>query len=94
MPSDPIRTLSLPPDQADYIDGLIASGAYASTAEVVGAGLDALRDRDAEIENWLRHDLAKAYDAMQANPADVRRISEVSTRLRQRHLASTRSRAV
>ena len=40
------RTISLPVEQASYIDAQVAKGAYASASEVVRAGLRALQDRD------------------------------------------------
>ena len=47
------RTVSLPDEQTAYIDGLVASGAFASTSEVVRAGLRALREREAAVDRWL-----------------------------------------
>ena len=40
------RTVSLPADQADYIDGLVASGGYASASEVVREALRLLEEHD------------------------------------------------
>lgn len=62
------RTFSLPPEQAAYIDGKVKSGAYASSSEVVRAGLRALQERDAAVDRWLRDEVAPTYDAMKANP--------------------------
>jgi antitoxin ParD1/3/4 len=62
------RTISLPAEQATYIDSLVAKGDYASASEVVRAGLRALQERDAAVERWLRDQVAPAYDAMQADP--------------------------
>jgi len=47
MPSSDKRTISLPAEQASYIDALIVSGAYATASEVMRAGLRALQERDA-----------------------------------------------
>ena len=44
------RTFSLPGEQADYIDNLVSSGAYATSSEVIRAGLRALH----QIFNKLR----------------------------------------
>ncbi len=63
------RTISLPAEQASYIDSLVASGTYASASEVVRAGLRALQERDAAVERWLRKEVVPVYDAMQADPA-------------------------
>lgn len=62
------RTVRLPAEQARYIDSLVASGAYASASEVVRAGLQALQERDAAIDRWLREEVVPVYDAMQSNP--------------------------
>ena len=61
------RTISLPPDQASYIDAQVSSGLYASASEVVRAGRRALQERDAIVERWLQAQVGPAYDAMQAD---------------------------
>jgi antitoxin ParD1/3/4 len=68
MPSAESRTIILPADQAKYIDTLVAAGAYASPSEVVKAGLEALQDRDASLDRWLREEVVPTYDAMQDEP--------------------------
>ncbi len=68
MSSTDKRTISLPAEQARYVDELVASGAYASASEVIRAGLRALQERDAAVERWLRDEVVQVYDAMQANP--------------------------
>ena len=62
------RTFSLPSEQANYIDRLIASGTYATGSEVIRAGLRALQERDASVECWLREGVVPVAIAMQANP--------------------------
>ncbi len=62
------RTISLPTEQAAYIDAKVDSGAYASGSEVIRAGLRALQDRDAAVERWLRDEVAPVYDATKAKP--------------------------
>src|SRR3977135_1488839 len=69
MAGPPKRTFSLPAEQADYIDALVASGTYASASEVVRAGLRALQERDAAVERWLREGVVPVYDAMKADRA-------------------------
>ncbi len=52
------RTVSLPSEQATYIDAQVAKGIYASASEVVRAGLRALQEGDATVERWLRAEVA------------------------------------
>ena len=63
------RTISLPDEQASYIDGLVNSGTYASVSEVVRAGLRALRERDDAVERWLREEVVPVAAAVQADPS-------------------------
>ena len=62
------HTLTLPQEQATIIDRMVASGAYASPGEVIGAGLAALQERDASGENGLREDVAQAHDTRETTP--------------------------
>jgi antitoxin ParD1/3/4 len=62
------RTFDLPADQAAFIDGQVARGAFESADEVVSEGLRALQEWDEEIERWLREEVGPTYDEMQAHP--------------------------
>jgi antitoxin ParD1/3/4 len=79
------RTVSLPPDQARYMDELVATGGYASASEVVRAGLRALRERDAAVERWLRDEVAPVHDAMQTDPGRALDAGQVGAALRTHH---------
>jgi antitoxin ParD1/3/4 len=85
MPSSQKRTFSLPSEQASYIDALVASGTYSTGSEVVRAGLRALQERDAAIEQWLREEVTSVYDAMQADPGRGFPLDEVRAQLRAHH---------
>lgn len=79
------RTISLPSDQAGYIEAQVASGLYASASEVVRAGLRALQERDAVIDRWLHEQVAPVFDAMQADPSRAIGADEVAQNLRAHH---------
>ena len=81
------RTVSLPAEQAAYIDAKVAGGDYASASEVVRAGLRALRERDAAIERWLVEEVAPTYDAYKANPDDVLSLDDLQQALDAHHAA-------
>lgn len=90
MPSIEKRTVSLPAEQAAFVDRLVASGGYASASEVVRAGLRALQTQDAAVEHWLRAQVVPVYDAMQADPARGIDAEEVGARLAARREALLR----
>ncbi len=87
MPSSEKRTFSLPAEHAEFIDGKVASGAYASGSEVVRAGLRALQERDAAVERWLREEVAPVYDAMRKNPSRGIPAERAFAAVRSRHAA-------
>src|SRR5271156_6645046 len=85
VPTIEKRTISLPVEQASYIDAKVGSGGYASASEVVRAGLRALQERDAAVDRWLRDEVVPVYDAMQSDPGRGRSAEQVAERLRSRH---------
>lgn len=87
MPAAEKRTISLPSDQAAFIDAKVSAGDYASASEVVRAGLRALKERDEAVERWLREDVAARYDAMKANPARAIPAETAFAQIRARHAA-------
>ncbi len=86
------RTFSLPTELARYIDGLVASGTYATSSEVIRAGLRALQERDAAVERWLRDEVAPVYDAMQADPGRGLSADQVTAALDAHHTARRKQR--
>lgn len=79
------RTFSLPGEQAKYIDDLVASGAYATSSEVIRAGLRALQERDAAVERWLREEVVPVAAAMQAEPGRAVSADKVFGEIRALH---------
>lgn len=86
------RTFSLPREQANYIDRLVASGTYATSSEVIRAGLRALQERDMAVENWLRHDVVPVALAMQAEPERGLGADEVFNEIRALHAGRLKAR--
>ena len=86
------RTVSLPPEQAAYIDAKVNSGAYASSSEVVRVGLRALQERDAAVERWLLEEVAPTYDAMKAAPSRGIPAKAVFAEARARYVARRKAR--
>jgi antitoxin ParD1/3/4 len=84
------RTFSLPARQAKFIDSQVRTGAYASASEVVRAGLRALQERDAAVEQWLKSEVAPVYDAMKAEPKRAIAAEKVFAALRARHATKLR----
>ncbi len=85
MPSPDKRTISLPAEQANYIDTLVASGMYATASEVVRAGLRALQERDSAVERWLQNEVVPVVAAMQADPGRAIPAGHVFADLRALH---------
>jgi antitoxin ParD1/3/4 len=79
------RTFSLPIEQSDYIDDLTATGAYATSSEVIRAGLRALQKRDAAVERWLGEEVVPVAAAMQADPSRAIPAEEVFSGIRELH---------
>jgi putative addiction module CopG family antidote len=61
-------SITLPHEMAEMVRSRVESGEYASESEVIRDGLRSLEMQDRALEAWLREDVAKAYDAMKANP--------------------------
>lgn len=76
------RTFSLTAEQADFIEQKVTSGQYASSSEVIRAGLRAMQERDAAVERWLRDEVVPAFDEMQAHPELAVSASDVRAEMR------------
>ena len=74
-------SVTLPLEMAAQVRAKVASGEYASESEVIRDGLRALQVREKAVEAWLRHDVAPAFDALQASSTRARSISDVRAAL-------------
>ena len=86
------RTISLPAKQAKFIDAQVRAGAYASASEVVRAGLRALQERNAAVEQWLRSEVVPVYDAMKADPERGIPVKKVFAEIRASRAAKLKAR--
>lgn len=77
-------SITLPNDMAETVQERVRSGAYASESEVIREGLRALFARDAAVEQWLRGEVASAYDAIEADPSRGVSAEELRERLAER----------
>ena len=86
------RTVSLPAEQAAFIDAKVTAGDFASASEVVRAGLRALKERDQAVERWLRNEVAPAYDAMASDPGRALDGAALRADLQARHAERLKAR--
>lgn len=92
MPSSEKRTVELPVEQARFIDALVAAGTYATSNDVISAGLRALRTQEEEVEHWLRAEVVPVYDATQADPTRLIPAERVIAELHAHHAAQLKAR--
>lgn len=83
------RTFSLPSEHSAFIDAKVKSGGYASSSEVVRAGLRALQERDEAVEQWLKDEVAPTYDAVKEGRTKTFPVGDVFDDIRARHLATS-----
>ena len=68
MRSTQQMSVTLPREMAQLIRDKVAAGEYASESDVVRDGLRTLMARDHAVDQWLRDQVAPAYDALSSNP--------------------------
>jgi len=79
MASAEKRTFSLPSEHTAFIDEKVASGAYASGSEVIGAGLRALQERDALLNAGCKRKLYQLTMLLRPIPVEELRLKKFST---------------
>ena len=78
-------SITLPNEMAEAVRAKVAAGEYATESEVIRDGLRVLLARDRAIEDWLRKDVAAAYDALKANPSRAVAVGAIKARLAAAH---------
>lgn len=74
-------SITLPNEMAETVRAKVASGEYATESEVIRDGLRVLLARDRAVEDWLRQDVAAAYDALKTAPSRAVGVDVVKARL-------------
>ena len=78
-------SITLPNEMADAVRAKVAAGEYATESEVIRDGLRVLLARDRAVEDWLRKDVAAAYDKLKADPSRAVEVGAVKARLAAAH---------
>jgi antitoxin ParD1/3/4 len=78
-------SITLPNEMADAVRAKVAAGEYATESEVIRDGLRVLLARDRAVEDWLRKDVAAAYDKLKADPSRAVAAGAVKVRLAAAH---------
>lgn len=74
-------SITLPHEMAEAVRAKVAAGEYATESEVIRDGLRVLLARDRAVEDWLRKDVASAYDALKSDPSRALGVGAVKARL-------------
>jgi putative addiction module CopG family antidote len=74
-------SITLPHEMAEAVRAKVATGEYATESEVIRDGLRVLLARDRAVEDWLRKDVAAAYDALKVDPSRALEAGAVKARL-------------
>ena len=83
-------SITLPHELAEVVKSKVASGEYATESEVIRDGLRVLMARDRAVEDWLRHQVGPAYDALKADPSRAVTADHVLARLATEHKNGSR----
>lgn len=75
--------ITLPAETAAMIDEKIKSGTYASASDVVHDSLQAVIEREAALERWLRDEVVTGHAEYLADPSTAVPIDEVMDRIRE-----------
>lgn len=78
-------SITLPNEMAKLVREKVAAGEYATESEVIRDGLRSLFARDRALEQWLRTEVAAAYDEAKADPSSLVTSEDVRARLASLH---------
>jgi len=84
MRSTQQMSITLPIEMAALVKSRVSSGDYASESEVIREGLRALQERENAVDQWLRGEVAAAYDAHKSDPTKAKPLDEAWLRVEAR----------
>ena len=70
-------SITLPTEMAEMVNAKVQAGDYASSSEVIRAGLRALTERDDAVEMWLRDVITERAKNADLNPSALLGIDDV-----------------
>lgn len=77
--------IELPEELAEFVRADVQAGRFANESEAIASALTLMREQgEDEMEDWVREEIAAAYDECKANPGDVYTVEEVRTHLEER----------
>jgi antitoxin ParD1/3/4 len=82
-------SITLPNEMAEAIRAKVTAGEYATESEVIRDGLRTLLARDRIVEDWLRGQVAPAYDALMSDPERAVTVDELRAALSAEHAKTT-----
>ncbi len=80
-------SITLPDDLAEVVERKVKSCAYASVSDVVRDGVQALLERDAAIERWLREEVILGHQEYLADPSQGVPADAILDRIKTRRVA-------
>ena len=78
-------SITLPNELAAVVKAKVAAGEYTTESEMIRDGLRTLVARDQAVENWLRKEVSRAYDALSIEPENVVSVADVRAALTAAH---------
>ncbi|OAI24321.1 CopG family transcriptional regulator [Methylosinus sp. R-45379] len=80
-------SVTLPPDMAEVVEEKLRRGEYDSASALMSEGVQALLDRDASLETWLRDVVVPGHAEYLADPSRAVPAEELLARIKARRAA-------
>ena len=80
-------SITLPIEMAEVVERKIRSGVYASASDVVRDGMQALMEREAAMERWVRDEVVAGHAEYLADPSRGVPAEDILPRIKARRAA-------